>query len=116
MTPDDFVQHYGPLAGDIAEQTGVHPDVPLAIAAQETGWGNHVSGNNIFGISPTDASGQQYVEAYPSVPHAAQSFTNLFQKRYGLAREGQTPEDQAQLVTDLGYNSVDPHYASSLVE
>lgn len=106
----DFVATYGPLAQDIAQRTGLLPHVVLGQIAQETGWGQHVKGNNIFGISP---GGE--VASYPSVQHATNAYINLINSRYGNATRATTPEGQVNNLVLSGYNSVDPTYAKSVV-
>lgn len=55
-SPEDFVARLRPLAQDAARQLGVDPDLLLAQAALETGWGQHLtadqrgSSNNFFNI------------------------------------------------------------------
>lgn len=55
--PEDFVRRLRPLAEPVAEELGVDPEVLLAQAALETGWGRKVPGgvdgrnsHNLFGI------------------------------------------------------------------
>lgn len=56
-TPQAFVENLWPLAKDAAEKLGVSPEVILAQAALETGWGKKISrsmsgssSNNLFNI------------------------------------------------------------------
>lgn len=56
-SPESFVQQLLPMAKKAAEKLGVSPNVILAQAALETGWGRHVikdndgqSSNNLFNI------------------------------------------------------------------
>lgn len=56
-TPQAFVEHLWPLAKDAAEKLGVSPEVILAQAALETGWGKKItrdmsgsSSHNLFNI------------------------------------------------------------------
>jgi flagellar protein FlgJ len=55
-TPADFVQRLQPLAEAAAQRLGVDPEVLVAQAALETGWGKHVvsdhsgSSHNLFNI------------------------------------------------------------------
>lgn len=115
-SPDQqaFIDTYGPLADDIAAATGLHRSVVLGIAAQETGWGKHVSGHNIFGISPTDASGRQYVAGYPDTGQAGQAFVDLVRRRYGDAAKQSDPDAQVTAIVRGGYNSADPNYVPSV--
>jgi hypothetical protein len=102
MTPEQFTTTFGPLADDISAATGLHPSVVLGQAAQETGWGNHYVGNNLFGISPSGPQGQ-YVAEYPSVQHAAQAYVDLINGRYKTASNSPDPATQARTIGDLGY-------------
>lgn len=113
MDQDTFLQTYGPLANDIAGHTGLHPAVVLGTIAQETGMGDHVLSNNIYGISPT-RNGQQYVEQYPSVQHATQAYIDLINRRYKGVTAQPTPEGQAQALVSAGYNTADPTYAGKV--
>lgn len=105
-----FIDTYGPLAQDIATKTGLDPTVVLGQIAQETGWGQHVQGNNIFGISP---KGQ--VANYPSVQAAAQDYIALMKGRYASAAAAPTPAAQAQAIASGGYNE-DPTYGTKVAQ
>lgn len=100
-----FLRTYGPIAHDIASATGLDPSVVLGQVALETGWGKHVSGNNIFGISPGGS-----VAAYPSVEAASKAYVDLIKSRYAGAVSMRTPEAQAQAIASSGYNPF-PDYA-----
>jgi flagellum-specific peptidoglycan hydrolase FlgJ len=99
-----FVQTYWPLAQDIAGATGLDPTVVLGQAAQETGWGQHVSGNNIFGITPGGN-----LASYPDIPTAAQAYVDLIKSRYAGATQAPDSAAQAQAIASAGYNH-DPKY------
>jgi hypothetical protein len=105
-----FLQTYGPLAQDISGQTGLDPSVVLGQMAQETGWGQHVQGNNLFGISP---GGQ--VASYPTAQAAAQDYVNLIRSRYSSATTAATPDAQAQGLAAGGYNP-DPTYGTKVAQ
>lgn len=100
----DFISTYGPLAKDIAGETGLDPSTILGQIGQETGYGQHVQGNNIFGISPGGK-----VANYPSVQDAAQAYIQLIKSRYGNASSTHDPAAQAQIINTDGYNP-DPAY------
>lgn len=96
---DDFVSTYGPLATDVGQATGLDPSVVMGIMGHETGLGQHVSGNNMFGISPGGS-----VAGYPDVPSAAQDFVRLMKTpRYASAISQSDPASQAQALTAAGY-------------
>ena len=104
----DFLQTYGGLAQDISGRTGLDPSVVLGQIAQETGWGQHVQGNNIFGISP---GGQ--VKNYPTVQDAASDYVNLINSRYPNATKSSDPSVQAQVIGASGYNP-SPDYGAKV--
>ncbi len=108
----DFLLTYAPLANDIAQRTGLDPSVVLGIVDTETGGGTRVAGNNVFGISPVDKSGRQYVEKYPDVETAAEAFVTLMQTpRYKAVAAAGGPAQQAAALVKSGYNTVNPRYA-----
>ena len=108
----DFLLTYAPLANDIAQRTGLDPSVVLGIVDTETGGGTRVAGNNVFGISPVDKSGRQYVEKYPDVETAAEAFVTLMQTpRYRAIAAAGGPAQQAAALVKAGYNTVNPRYA-----
>jgi hypothetical protein len=93
-----FIQTYGSLANDISSATGLDPTLVLGQIAHETGWGQHISGNNIFGISP---GGQ--VAAFPSVPVAAQAYVDLINRRYPDAAQKDGIAGQAEALSRGGF-------------
>ena len=103
----DFLTTYAPLANDIATRTGLDPSVVLGVIDTETGGGQHVLGNNIFGITPPGG-----VARYPDVQTAAQAFINLMQTpRYrGVATLA--PAAQPAGLVQSGYNTANPSYAA----
>lgn len=114
MQLGDFVSTYGPLSQDISEQTGLHPSVVLGVIGNETGYGEHVVGSNIFGISPVTSTGQQYVAGYPDVQTASKRFIDLINSKYHGATLDPDPDKQIAGLVKLGYNRVNPNYASSV--
>lgn len=57
LPPREFVQHLWPHAVEAGDNLGVQPEVLIAQAALETGWGHHIvnnaggeSSHNLFGI------------------------------------------------------------------
>jgi flagellar protein FlgJ len=50
QSPKDFVAAYYPLAVEVGDRHGVHPEIILTQAALESGWGKNSQGNNFFGI------------------------------------------------------------------
>lgn len=107
MQQSEFVQTYGPLANDVSSRTGMDANVVLGIIGQETGWGNHVVGSNIFGISPGGN-----VAGYKDVPSAADAFVSLINSRYKDVSKA-SPDQQPYILSQLGYNR-NPGYADSV--
>ena len=111
LSPEDFATTYGPLADDISGQTGLHPSIVLGTIAQETGWGNHFTGNNVFGISPGGK-----VASYPTIEAGAQAYVDLINSRYKVATTFKDPATQAKALVKLGYNTADLTYASKVTD
>ena len=107
---DDFLTTYAPLANDIATATKLDPSVVLGIIDTETGHGQHVLGNNIFGISPGGRVAQ-----YPDVQTGSQAFVSLMQTpRYASVAAAPDPASQAAALVKSGYNTVNPKYAATV--
>ena len=104
-----FLQTYGGLAQDVAGQTGLDPSLVLGQIAQETGWGQHVSGNNIYGISSGGS-----LASYPTVQGATQAYISLINSKYPAVSRTTDPASQAQALVAGGYNTADPNYAKSV--
>lgn len=140
--PAAFVDELRPLAEGAARELGVAPDVLLAQAALETGWGQHViadgrgSSNNLFNIKAGgDWSGPvvsvrtvEYRDglavretaafrAYASPVEAFDDYVNLLRDnpRYApaLAAAGD-PENYLRGLQDAGY-ATDPAYADKIL-
>lgn len=47
---DDFINSIAPYAQDVQRKYGVPASIVIAQAALETGWGDKILGNNLFGI------------------------------------------------------------------
>jgi hypothetical protein len=95
----EFIATYGPLADDVSKQTGIDSSVVLGQIAQETGWGQHVLNNNVFGISPGNK-----VAAYSDIPTAAQAYVDLMKtKNYSNVTSQATPDAQAQAISRAHY-------------
>jgi hypothetical protein len=106
----DFVSTYGPIAGDIAQATGLDPSLVLGQAALESGWGKSMTGNNPWGLSPGGK-----LATYPDVGTAAQAYVDLMKTpRYAGVAASSDPTDQAKALVAGGYNTANPAYASTL--
>lgn len=105
-----FIAEFGPLAGDIAQRTGLDPSLVLGQIANESDWGRHFIGNNPFGISPGG-----HVASYPSVPAAAQAYVDLMNSRYRNAEQAQGMDRQAYLISQDGYGP-DRYYGNRIAD
>ena len=54
MQPLDFVNQFYPFAKKVEDETGLPALFVVAQCALETGWGESVAGNNMFGIKDSD--------------------------------------------------------------
>lgn len=106
MTPEDFYSTYSGLANDISARTNLDPNLTMGLIAQETGWGDHAVGSNIYGIM----NGSQ-VRQYGDVNAASDDFVKLLNTKYALATQQTTPAAQAAALVRLGYNTADTGYA-----
>ncbi|MGH6967857.1 MAG: glucosaminidase domain-containing protein [Stellaceae bacterium] len=134
-TQQHFAASLAPLLQNAAQSLGVSPNVLLAQAALESGWGHSMPGNNIFGVkagsdwtggtvqaythemSPTGETGQTTsFRAYPSLTAAVADYVNLIahNARYRSALgAGNDPLAYGQALVAGGY-ATDPDYASKL--
>lgn len=130
---DEFVQMMAPLAIEIGRRYGLDPRLIIAQAAQETGWGEHVAGGNLFGVKSHGQPGGQSVvtteyvngqpvtirdnfRAYNSVRESMEDYANFLRTnpRYSDVFRQDNFEDQAKAVAAAGY-ATDPNYADSLI-
>lgn len=130
-----FVAGLAPLLQKAAQTLGVSPNVLLAQAALESGWGRSTPGNNIFGVkagagwagatvqaythemSPAGETGETTgFRAYPSLAAAVADYVNLIahNTRYRAALgSGDNPLAYGQALVAGGY-ATDPDYAGKL--
>lgn len=129
-TPKTFVSSYQDQAKKAAAQLGVDPDILLAQAALETGWGKHAPGNNFFGIKGEGQTLQtqevvngktQTVNAnFKGYENAAQSFQSYVDHikndpRYAQALAmAHDPEEYVKALQEAGY-ATDPNYAKKIM-
>ena len=141
--PDRFVADIWPEAQNAARQLGVSPELLVAQAALETGWGKHTmkfedgrSSFNLFGIKAgTDWTGAalhkaslEYSDghlhsevsrfrAYASPAHSLADYVDFIQSnpRYRAAL-AQVGDDQAYIraIHKAGY-ATDPNYADKVI-
>lgn len=142
-TPQAFVEHLWPLAKAAADKLGVAPEVILAQAALETGWGKKVnrdssgaSSHNLFNIKAdarwsgetASVSTLEYRDgiavreranfrAYESFADSFTDYVNFMQQspRYQAALEvAADAEAFTQQLSQAGY-ATDPHYANKIM-
>lgn len=141
-SPESFVQQLWPMAKQAAEKMGVAPEVILAQAALETGWGQHVinksekqSSHNLFNIKADSRwSGQRvaidtveyrdgvavkeqsHFRVYDSYQQSFDDYVNFLetQPRYNKALEhSQDAEKFIEELHKAGY-ATDPDYADKI--
>ena len=141
-SPQQFVEKLLPMAKQAAERMGVSPDVILAQAALETGWGKHVinhadgeSSHNLFNIKADsrwqgDAAATGTVEyrdgvavkeqakfrSYESYQDSFNDYVDFLQTqpRYqGALKQTDNPEKFIEGLHKAGY-ATDPGYADKV--
>ena len=141
-SPADFVDSLRPVAVKVGEETGVNPEVLMAQAALETGWGKSVikhpngrSSHNLFGIkADTSWQGERVVsstleyedgiavkrnEAFRSYNSFEESFRDYVDflknnRRYEHAlSQVDNPEKFVGALQEAGY-ATDPNYANKI--
>lgn len=141
-TPEAFLQSLAPHARRAAARLGVEPDVLLAQAALETGWGRHVlevdgrSSNNLFNVKAGDAWQGATVQravveyrdgvavreaavfrAYPSAAEAFDDYVDLVatSPRYRDALAAGDGDGYVRELQRAGY-ATDPAYADKVMD
>jgi flagellar protein FlgJ len=142
-TPEAFVEHMWPLAKSAAEKLGVAPEVILAQAALETGWGKKISRNmsgasshNLFNIKADSrwdgehatVSTLEYRDgvavrekanfrSYESFADSFSDYVNFIKEspRYQTALDvAADPRAFTQELSQAGY-ATDPNYANKIM-
>lgn len=140
----DFVDTLMPYAERAAEELGVSPQVLIAQAALETGWGNHTqklpngqSSYNLFNIKADQrwngpklhvntleyANGVASKEkaafrVYQNYQHSFNDYVDFIKNspRYeGALKQAEHPEAYAQQLQQAGY-ATDPAYADKVID
>ncbi len=140
--PEEFVAALMPHAQEAAEQLGVKPDVLVAQAALETGWGKHMMQDrlgrpsyNFFGIKAhgwdgrvTEQSTLEFSQgrmrptralfrAYESMRESFNDYARFIQDnpRYAEAlQQADSPEGYLRELQAAGY-ATDPNYANKIL-
>lgn len=129
-SPEAFVTTSQAAATEAVAGTSLHPDVVLAISAQETGYGKQVKGNNFFGIK---GEGQKFTthevidgkrvkvkgESFKKFDNFADAASGLVEflqtnPRYAEVFKATTPEAQIEALAEAGY-ATDPKYKENLL-
>lgn len=141
-SPQDFVAHASQFAQQAAERLGVSADVLVAIAALETGWGQHLPtdgnaiSNNYFGIKADIrwqgesvnsqtlefANGvfNKQTESFRSYENLQDSFNDFAEFILGNERYAKAlhfADDASQFLNEIqkaGY-ATDPEYANKIL-
>lgn len=141
-TPDAFVDAVWPHAEKAARELGVPPDVLVAQAALETGWGRSMirgrdgtASFNLFGIkagagwdgaravvTTLEFEGgvpqprREPFRVYANVGDSFDDYVALVKgrSRYSQALDAATPEDYVRALQAGGY-ATDPHYADKIL-
>ena len=128
-----FVKKLLPLVDKAAHALGVAPRLILAQAALETGWGQSVVGNNLFGIKAVPgapsvlaatreagAGGQLLpamaaFRAFPDITACVHHYVDLLKSQYpGTVGTGSDAQAFARGLTQ-GHYATDPAYAQKLI-
>lgn len=125
---EKFVRDVRDAAEAASRATGIDRDVIIAQAANETGWGTSVRGNNYFGIkgkgqtftTHEEINGKlvkmkQNFRAYESPMDSFMDWAGMMNRmeRYEPVRTATTPEAQIAAMGASGY-ATDSKYASTL--
>jgi len=142
-TPEDFIRQLKPAAENAAQKLGAKTEAVLAIAALETGWGQHIiptpdgtSSNNLFGVKADQDWNQNQVIAttlefedgimhkrrepfrqYSSAQESMQDFADFLTQnpRYEKAlSEADNPQRFIKELHKAGY-ATDPEYAQKVL-
>ncbi len=143
-SPEDFVRHMLPLAQKAADKIGVRPELLLAQAALETGWGQHInrhvdgsSSHNLFNIKAganwdggrVAISTLEYRDgvarheraafrAYDSYADSFDDYVNFLQSRPRYQPALEQADDPESFIRELhgaGY-ATDPAYADKIID
>jgi murein DD-endopeptidase MepM/ murein hydrolase activator NlpD len=110
-----FVDTLQPLAQQVSQRTGIDPNAMLAIAANETGWGqsqNAQQQNNLFSIQGDGSNGSRWA-SYKSPQESFNAFVNLISSAPRYAQAWADRADPGKFVDDLrnaGYVADEPGF------
>ena len=95
----DFITSLQGLAASAAARTGIDPNAMLAIAANETGWGqssNAQQQNNLFSLQGDGSNGSRWASTGVRSSRSTRSST-WYRRRRGTRRPGPTVVTRASL-------------------
>lgn len=140
-TPETFVVELYPMAKSAAEKLGVEPEVLLAQAALETGWGTRITAlgdrnsHNLFNIKADNrwqgssitvatlevrqgAAVKEFAafRAYQTPQQSFDDYVDFISNspRYGQAVQATNSEEYIQALGDAGY-ATDPDYSEKIL-
>lgn len=134
-----FLDKYADAITIACEGTGIFPSVKIAQAALETGWGQHIVGNNMFGIKAKGKPNAYWhgdkvtagtteevngvpvsitsnFRKYDTVSDSIRDHNLLLTKnsRYAEVIAAKTPEEQCRALQSADY-ATDSSYAQKLI-
>ena len=127
-TQQAFYNLIAPLAQEASSVTGIDPNIIIAQAALETGWGASAPGNNYFGIKGTGGTQttQEFLNgAWQTIKASFQGYSSLEDSvngyvsfitnnpRYQAVENATNIPDQLKALQASGY-ATDPNYAKKL--
>jgi hypothetical protein len=103
-----FVSRYLPDAQAVSAQTGLSPDFVLGVAGQESGWGQHYVGNNLFGIgNETYATPDDSFTAFGNLISSSPNYT-------AVMNAGGDPQAEAAALGTTPYNPAGATYGAAV--
>lgn len=112
-TVANFVKRYLPDAEAVSASTGLSPDFILGVAGEESGWGQHYVGNNLFGIGGSNSA------TYASPDASFTAFGSLItgDPRYAaVVNAGGDPQAEATALGTTAYNPAGPAYGAQVAQ
>ena len=128
-SPTNFVNSIREVVNEHVAGTGIYPEVAIAQAALESGWGKKVKGGNFYGIK---GKGQTITthevidgkrvkiddefKTFTGISDSVGGYVEFLQSnpRYKAALDAKSPEEQAKALQRAGY-ATDPEYANKLI-
>jgi hypothetical protein len=112
-TVQSFVNRFGPAANAVAAQTGLSPDFVLGVAGEESGWGQHYIGNNLFGIGGSNSV------SYATPDDSFAAFGSLIAnnpKYAAVLNAGGDPQAEALALGTTPYNPSGLAYGAKVAQ